>query len=403
MTKLEKIIGPLPGEKEARAFGVAGIGVALIACFLSLYFGFQGETFMGRPMGSDFVQFYSVGKILNEQPAARIFDVPFLTETEHQSLPTMSSTQMLIFGSAPCVAALFRPFALLTYNQAYCVWLILSAALYFAGLMLVNQGNSTALLIALSAPMFTLETWIGGQISIFAFLAFAACVRWFEEKRFFLAGLALGLAAYKPSLIAIPALLLIFGRQWRMLLGLCVSASAIFLASLATVGWSGMDLWFRTLRAFRYLAMDEESILKRSKYVDLNSFLNGLFGSSKTVIAVAFVLVALAMLRLIWIWFRSRDESLPLLWAATIASTLLLSVYVPVYDTIVLVPALILTSRNLSTDGDRHDFRIWILLFCLVPWLTQAAADFLRIQILTIVLAGFSYWILRMQSRNVAR
>ena len=42
---IERLIGPLPGEKEARAFGVCGIGIALIACALSLYYGFKGEAF----------------------------------------------------------------------------------------------------------------------------------------------------------------------------------------------------------------------------------------------------------------------------------------------------------------------------------------------------------------------
>src|ERR1700744_6173306 len=106
---LEKWIGPLPGEKEARAFGGCGIAIALSACCLSLYFGFQGETFMGRPLGSDFVQFYAAGKILNQTDPSRIFDVPFLVDVEHASLSTMPKTQMLIFGNAPCIAGIFLP------------------------------------------------------------------------------------------------------------------------------------------------------------------------------------------------------------------------------------------------------------------------------------------------------
>src|SRR5271156_5399044 len=166
---LERLIGPLPGEKEARAFGVCGIAIALIACALSLYFGFKGETFLGRPLGGDFVQFYAAGRILNQQEPAKLFDVPFLSEMEHASLPTMPETQMLIFGNAPCIAAIFRPLALLNYQQAYCVWLVISAAIYFTGLWMLIPRDRTALLLALATPMFTLETWIGGQVSVLAF------------------------------------------------------------------------------------------------------------------------------------------------------------------------------------------------------------------------------------------
>jgi hypothetical protein len=383
MTRLERIIGPLPGEKEARAFGVCGIAIALIACALSLYFGFKGETFLGRPLGGDFVQFYAAGRILNQNEPTKLFDIPFLAEMEHASLPTMPATQMLIFGNAPCIAAIFRPLALLSYQQAYCVWLVFSAAIYLSGLLILLRGDRIALLLALSTPMFTLETWIGGQVSIFAFVAFALCTRWFETQRYFLAGLALGLAAYKPSLVAIPAAMFLAGRCWRVFGGLLVSVSFVIAASFATVGSQGMALWLDTMRVFRYLATDQESVLRRSKYVDLNSFLTGLFGPHQTLLAAGYLIVAAALIVLAWAWFRQGPSSM--LWAATIASTLILNVYVPVYDTIILIPALVLMPRT-------KEFQVWMLLFCLVPWLTQSAADFLRLQILTIVIAGFSYW-----------
>ena len=73
---IQRIIGPLPGQREARAFSVFALIGGLIACGLSLYYGFRGETFMGRPMGSDFVQFYAAGKLLNQHQPALIYDIP---------------------------------------------------------------------------------------------------------------------------------------------------------------------------------------------------------------------------------------------------------------------------------------------------------------------------------------
>ena len=378
---LERVIGPLPSEKEARAFGVCGIAIALIACALSLYYGFKGEAFLGRPLGGDFVQFYAAGRILNQHEPAKLFDIPFLAEMEHASLPTMPKTQMLIFGNAPCIAAIFRPLAMVSYQQAYCVWLVFSAAIYLTGLLMLVRGDRIAMLLALSTPMFTLETWIGGQISIFAFLAFALCVRWFQAQRYFLAGVALGLAAYKPSLIAIPLAMFVFGRCWSMLGGLLVSVSLVIAASFATVGIEGMRLWLDTMRVFRYLATDQESVLRRSKYVDLNSFLTGLFGPHQIVIVAGYLIVAAALIVLAWAWFRKG----PTLLATTIASILILNIYVPVYDTIIMIPALVMVPRT-------KEFRAWMLAFCLVPWLTQSAADFLRLQLLTIVIAA---WVFR--------
>ena len=295
----------------------------------------------------------------------------------------MPKTQMLIFGNAPCIAAIFRPLAMLGYEKAYCVWLVFSAAVYITGLLLLVRGDRIAMLLALSTPMFTLETWIGGQISIFAFLAFALCMRWFAAERYFLAGLALGFAAYKPSLIAIPLAMFVLGRCWSLLGGLLLSASLVVALSFAAVGAEGMKLWLDTMRVFRYLATDQESVIRRSKYVDINSFLAGLFGAHQAVTILGYLMVAAALLALAWVWLRS-GASIPL-WATTIGAILILNVYVPVYDTIILIPALVMVPRT-------KEFQAWMLLFCLVPWLTQSAADFLRLQILTIVIAA---WVFR--------
>ena len=405
MMRLERFIGPLPGHQEARAFGVCGIGVALIACGLSLYFGFRNEAFLGRPLGGDFVQFYAAGKLLNQHEPTRIFDGPYFSALQHEILPSMPSTQWLIFGNPPCIPALFRPLALLPYKLAYCVWLVISACLYLAGLAILLRGRwdatrtRTTLLLALSTPMFTLETWIGGQVSVFGFFLFAVCVRCFEEKRYFLAGLALGLTAYKPSLLAIPAAVFLVGRCWHLLAGVAISASLVVTACFAAAGAEGMRLWLLTLRVFRYMATEDQSILRRTKYVDVNSFLVVLFGSNDVTKIGALVVVAAALLVLAWMWFRSRSAS-PLLWAGTIAATLVLNVYVPVYDTIVLIPALVLVASHLSSDQQRREFQIWMLVFSVIPWITQSAADFLRLQILTVVIAWFSFWTLRNATRE---
>lgn len=316
---------------------------------------------------------------MNQGQPARLFDVPFLSQMEHASLPTMPETQMLIFGNAPCIAAIFRPLALLNYQQAYCVWLVISASIYLTGLLMLVRKDRVALLLALGTPMFTLETWIGGQVSVFALLAFALSVRLLQAQRYFLAGLALGFAAYKPSLIAIPAAMFVLGRCWRMLGGLLVSVSLVIAASFATVGVAGMKLWLDTMRVFRFLATDPESVMRRSKYVDVNSFFTNLLGPNW----LGFIIVAGALIALAWVWVRYEPGEM--LWVTTIASTLILNVYVPVYDTIILIPALVMVPRT-------KEFQVWILLFCLVPWLTQSAADFLRLQLLTIAIAGFAWW-----------
>ncbi len=127
----------MPGRREAHAMAWMALAVGVILCGVSVLLGFAGRTFLGRPLGGDFVEFYTVGKILNHYPPARVYDLPLATSLQHATLPSMPETQMLVFGQAPFIASLFRPFALLPYAWAYVVWLGFSAGLYIAGLALL--------------------------------------------------------------------------------------------------------------------------------------------------------------------------------------------------------------------------------------------------------------------------
>ncbi len=412
--KLERIIGPLPGQREARAFSWMALVAGFIACGVSLYYGFKGETFMGRPMGSDFVQFYAAGRVLNQHQPARLYDIPDFSRLQHEIVPEMSPTQMLIFAYPQALVQLFRPFALLPYKWAYCAWLVFSLALYATGLWLLFRNRAcdsyrqTAFLLSLSAPMYTLETWIGGQLSVLTFFAMVLFVCCFENRWLVLAGLALGLASFKPSLIAIPAAMMLVSGSWRMLAGLCTSGALMVATSIATAGVDGFGLWLGRMKVFSAIATSNESILRRTKYVDLNSFFTILLGGNSVARGIATVCTLAAFSILAWTWWKNRHRSQEVqryLWAATITWTLMINIYVPVYDTILLVPAIALVSRSLAirSEQKRATLQVWLIVLWLAPWFTQSWADYLRFQVLTVILAVFGYWTLTLlRTRSTA-
>jgi len=410
--KIQRVIGPLPGRREARAFSTFALIGGLVACGLSLFYGFRGETFMGRPMGSDFVEFYAAGKLANQHQPGLIYNIPEFSRLQHEVVPQMDATQMHVFGYPPVVSVLFRPFALLPYRWAYCAWLIFSVALYASSLWLLFRTflrasyRRSAFLLALSAPMYTLETWIGGQLSVIGFFAVVLFLCSFEKRWPLLAGLGLGLATYKPSLVAIPAAVMLLGGCWRMLAGLSVSSALMILGSIATAGVNGFWLWILRLRVFSLYATSNVAILRRTKYVDLNSFFTVLLGASSVERVIATIATAVAFLILAWNWWRSRHQATHdvqrYLWAATLTWTMMINIYVPVYDTILLVPAAALVACSLSDQNQRQQMsmQLWVLALWLVPWLTQSWADYLRLQILTLVLAAFGYWALQLARAN---
>jgi hypothetical protein len=117
--------------------------------------------------------------------------------------------------------------------------------------------------------------------------------------------------------------------------------------------------------------------------------------AAATTISTAFAVLA-------WSWWQSRrqqsHEVQRYLWAATLAWTLVINVYVGIYDAILLVPAAALVARSPASRGkpEQVELQAWLTLLWGASWFTQAMAVGLRLQILTVVIAGFGYWALRL-------
>jgi hypothetical protein len=207
--------------------------------------------------------------------------------------------------------------------------------------------------------------------------------------------------------MAIPAAVMMLGACWRMFAGLCTSAGLMILASIATAGTAGFGQWMSRLKVFGSIATSDEAILRRTKYVDLNSFFTILLGGNGVARGIATLATCAALAILAWTWWRSRgqtQEARRALWAATLVWTLMINIYVPVYDTILLVPAAALLAHSLVNRGkeEQASLQLWMALLWLLPWLTQSSAEFVHFQIFTVLLAGFGYWALTLARDTAA-
>ncbi|MGP0075465.1 MAG: glycosyltransferase family 87 protein [Bryobacteraceae bacterium] len=403
---LRRWLGPLPKRREAHAMAWLALAIGVALCGVSVLLGFQGRSFLGRPLGGDFVEFYTVGKILNQYPPARIYDLRLATDLQHAALPSMSETQMLVFGQAPFIASLFRPFALLPYEWAYVAWLGFSAGLYLASLALLfrtvrlnARDRKTGFLLALSVTPFLFETWIGGQMSVVVFFIWVLFFWCLENDRGVIAGFGAGfvlaLCLFKPTLVWLPALMLVVGRRWRVVGGLAAGGVAMALLSLATVGVDGCRGWVAAL------AMNGSTVAKAgeawhlAKYVDILAFSHLLFANWPAVAEIAAIVVA--VIALVWLgreWWRSDSASSDSasrdrrLWAATLCFTLVVNPYVPIYDSILVVCAVALVASLGQAPAG------WLLALYLIPWVTQSFAEFLHLQLMTVALVAFGTWAL---------
>lgn len=407
---IERLLGPLPGGREGRAISVMSLIAAAVLCAISLYWGARGSTFLGRHLGGDYVAFHAVGEVANRHGAERIYDTSLAYTLQHRYAPSLDASDMLVFANAPHVAQVLRPFALLPYWWSYAAWLVFSLALALgsarlvAGAYIEPEHRHTALLLAVSSPVYIFETWIGGQLSVLGLGAVSLAFYALRHDRRFLAGAALGLLAYKPTLLVFPAAVLAIGACWRMLAGMSAAVAAAGVLSLATAGVAGIHAWIATMRFYMEIASGGSAAMKRFKYVDANAFLHMLLGSGfegvVRLLAACAGATAAALLARAWWKARGGGRTPELLWCATFAGATIANVYVPIYDTVLLIPAIVAAYGTLHKAEDRKTAAGWIAVLYVGSWLTQSAAEWLRVQFLTILLAAFGYYLLKLAGRE---
>jgi hypothetical protein len=135
--------------------------------------------------------------------------------------------------------------------------------------------------------------------------------------------------------------------------------------------------------------------LRLWKYVDLNSFYRLLGGGPSPQVWTMLALTAagpLGLLAVAWWNLEAGDaDQAKQVWAATIAFTLVINVYVGIYDTILVVPALLTTAARLASDGTglnprKEHFLTLLMLTFLVPWVSQPIARATGCQVYSLIL-----------------
>ena len=168
------------------------------------------------------------------------------------------------------------------------------------------------------------------------------------------------------------------GRRWRTLLGFLCGTAFVGAVSLMVVGWRGcIDYVLTLLRFGRVATTASDGVFSPpSLYVDLNSFIRMLTGWSG---ALPLLLLA-ALGACVGPWLVSLWRHVPegwttglrLTWACTITWTMLLNVYVPRYETpIIMLGILLMVDALLTTGQGRLPLLAQILfgLLYVVPWI----------------------------------
>ena len=342
----------------------------------------------------DFVYFYSIGHLLNHYSPVRLYDFGLqqkIVAAMQQAAPKVG--YMGPFAYPPHLAMLFQPFAMLPYWVAFRLWMAVSLALYLTALSLtIKRFCSGDLLERSLFFFFGLSFWpfinwilLGGQLSAIGLAAMALAIYWEDLQRHFLSGLALSVCTYKPTLLLLILPMLVVIRRPKTLAGFATGALTLVAATTLA---GGPQIWVSYISASAQYAGISHVVPVR---LDVRALAGAIPDSWRFAHALLLCACGLAGGCLAAAWCQARrytsHRSAALIWATTITWTLLLNVYVPVYDSVQVIISIIATAAILVRYAPRLFFGLCLLLL-VSSYFSAWLSGFTGWQFLTPVLAG---------------
>lgn len=282
----------------------------------------------GRPIGDDFVNYFSGAYLALHQRVAEIYHWPAYHAFQEQLVGAAVSPNYN-YSYPPVLLVLTLPFALLPYLPALGVWLIGGWFAFYRSLRLAVPGKH-ALLFALATPAVFINTYTGQNgVWTAAFLGGGLCLL---QRKPVIAGILFGLQVYKPHLALMIPVALLAGRQWRAISAAGVTAGALVLLSLALTGWETWRGFLDVIPILRKMTLeDADAVWHQSASVFMAAHRLGLSLSAAYLAQAAAALLAAALVALAWF----KDAPAPARNAAVVIGALLATPYLQVYDLVV--------------------------------------------------------------------
>lgn len=342
----------------------------------ALVLGSDGlHDYKGRPLGSDFANVWSAGRMALDGRAAEAFDPP--THYAEQEKLFGDDTPFYGWHYPPLFLLAAALLAFLPYTAGLAVWQGATLALYLRSIGFLASGRK-ALFLALAFPAVFVNAAHGQNGFLTAALIGGALV--ILDRRPILAGVLIGLLAYKPQFgVLLPLVLALTGR-WRTFAA--AAATVIALAAAATALF-GAEIWPAFLDGARYTrnVVLEEGQTGWEKIQSLFSAARALGAPVSLAYALQAGLALFVAGAVAAIWRSKADHADKS--AALIAGSLLATPYLLDYDLMALAPAIALLAAGGIERGFRPFEKSLLTFVFLAPLFARGLAE------ATLIPAGF--------------
>ena len=301
---------------------------------------FEGPTTFA--VGSDFSVLFTAATLVAEGEADQLYDFDSFQSAYREEIGRDPAANA-VFAHPPIAALPFVPLTVLSWQQAFVVWLAVSGALLCAvGWLLVRR----AALGFVVASMVTVPTYLAlmmGQLTMAWLTVFAGIAVLARRTRDSRSGLAAAILVLKPTLLIGIGLWWLFDRnRWRALAVLFGSSVALVVASMPFVGASWLDY---PGAAFDFAELHSDSEAQWAQFSPWG--FAGLLGVDSQSIgrAIGLAAVVIGIAAFLRLGRRAGDAS-DVMVAASIVLALWASPHVVAYDWALLGVAIVLIRRS---------------------------------------------------------
>lgn len=323
--------------------------IAAIAYALDLLRGTGGALVdpSGRPLGDDFINYWSGAYLAWHGRATEVFNWP--AYHAFQEAIVGGAINPYHYGYPPVLLILTAPLAVFPYMPGLAVWLVTSWFAFYRALALAVPGKAT-LLLALATPAIFVNA-IGGQNGAWS-AAFLGGGLSLLERRPVIAGALFGLLIYKPHLGLLIPVALLAGGHWRAIGAAAASAGGLIVASLLLFG---PDAWrdYSHIVSVIKSAVLEDGLGVWHRMISVFVFARR-FGAD---VPVAYALQAVSAIAAAVIVARAwrKDAPAPLRNSLLVLGTFLATPYLQDYDLVVgaFVAVWLTSHATVRTDFER--------------------------------------------------
>lgn len=293
----------------------------------------------GKPVGRDFLAFWAAARLTLEGRPAAAYDVAAIAAVQAEAIG--AAVKPVAWHYPPPFLLAVLPLSLLPYLAALALWLLLPLAA-LAWLLRRLWGNIAWLALLFPAVAQSLISGQNGVVS--ACLLGGGLV--LLDRRPWLAGVLLGLMAYKPHLALLIGPALLAGRHWRAAGAALLTAAAAAAASLALLGPAPWAAFLDNADFVREVVEGGRLPLARFPTVFAAALLLGAgFGTAYAAQGLAALGAAAAVA-----WLFRKRAPLPLRGSGLALAMPLATPYAFDYD---LVPLLLAIGWLLAGEGGR--------------------------------------------------